>query len=1014
MKKITLISAALFTAAQLWGAEPWHNPQVNAINRLPQHTHFFAFENEEAAEGNKCNSANFLSLDGIWNFRFTNDADKVPDDGFAKPGYDDSGWGTMPVPGMWELNGYGTPVYVNVGYAWKGQSENTPPRVPDENNHTGDYRYTVAIPESWKGKDIVAYFGSATSNLQLWVNGHYAGYGEDGKIAQEFDITKYVTPGKKATIALRIHRWCDGTYLEDQDYFRFSGLARESFLYARPKNRIDDIRIDAGLDDNYHNGLLRVEADIKGSGNLTLTLSDAEGKTVAATEIKNAHGTISRTIEVNAPRKWSAETPYLYRLTATLSRNGKIQEVIPLNAGFRRVEIKNSQLLVNGKPVLIKGADRHELDPDGGYVVSEERMLQDIKLMKEHNINAVRTSHYPNDPRWYDLCDRYGIYVTSEANIESHGMGYDELTLAIDPRYKEAHLERNRRHVQLLRNHPSVIVWSLGNEAGYGPNFEAAYEWVKENDSSRPVQYERAGSKGKSDIFCPMYYPYDYCERFAQNADKPLIQCEYAHAMGNSMGGFKEYWNMIREYPAYQGGYIWDFVDQSIHWTNDRGQEIYGYDGDFADYTRGDGNFCDNGLMSPDRVPNPHAAEVRRVQQNIHTTLAPGGISIYNENFFRPLDNVTLHWTLLRNGHPIRTGSVDRIDVAPQTTGALALDWGETDNEAEWLLNIDYRLREAEPLLPAGYSVASQQLPLSDAIDFSRPFANAPAPAIDCHDNEITISGNGFCISIDKASGLIAGYMVDGRQLLASDGLVKPNFWRAITDNDHGAGLDSKYTVWRNPQMKLKNISTSTDSNTATVSTLIDLPEVNGSMTLTYTVDADGQLAINESLTPADTTGIPPMLRFGLRIPFVERLGKLEYYGRGPGENYIDRREAADLGIYRQNVSDQPYAYIRPQETGTRTDMRWWRILDRGGRGLEFTSSVPFSASAMNFTQDELDGRHRHFPEVPHAGITEVCIDGMQQGMACVNSWGALPLPQYQIPYGHRSFTITINPLRSR
>ncbi|MDE5641859.1 MAG: DUF4981 domain-containing protein [Muribaculaceae bacterium] len=1012
MKKLSILLFAASGFGMLCHSlPPWQDPQVNAINRLPQHTAFFAYENPDAASRDKRLSDNFLSLEGPWQFRFTADADKAPDDKFMQPGYDSSGWDSMPVPGMWELNGYGTPVYVNVGYAWKGQSRNTPPLVPDENNHTGDYRRSVSIPAAWKGRRVTAHFGSATSNIELWVNGRHVGYGEDSKLAQEFDITDYVVPGKDALIALRIHRWCDGTYLEDQDFLRLSGLAREVYLYSTPADHIRDIRIDAGLDNSYTNGRLNIDADIEGEGDLSFVLTDANGREVVKTGPINASGHIAYSLDIAKPLRWSAETPHLYRLTATLSRDGKILETIPLNVGFRRVEIKDGQLLVNGQPVLIKGVNRHELDPDGGYVVSEERMIQDIRLMKEHNINAVRTCHYPDDPRWYDLCDRYGIYVTAEANVESHGMGYDEHTLAIDPAYATAHLERNQRHVQLLRNHPSIIVWSLGNEAGYGPNFEAAYKWIKENDPSRPVQYERAGLRGMTDIYCPMYLDYDACRRYAENADKPLIQCEYAHAMGNSLGGFREYWDLIREYPAYQGGYIWDFVDQSLHWTNDRGQSVYGYDGDFADYARGDGNFCDNGLMSPDRIPNPHAAEVRRVQQNIHTSRTPDGIAIYNENFFRPLDYVDMHWTLLRNGEYIRCGSAPLPHVAPQSTVSMPLDLGLTDSVAEWLLNVEYRLREAEALLPAGYVVAAEQIALSDRTDFTRQLSRSKAPAIDRHDNDLSVSGDNFRISIDPATGFVCGYMLGGRELLASGQQIRPNFWRAVTDNDHGAGLEKRYAVWREPRLELLSVSTSDADGVATVTSSYSMPELNASLTLTYSIDEKGTMRIDQQFDADEDSSFPPMPRFGLRIPLVECLDRLHYYGRGPGENYSDRHEAADLGIYSQTVAEQAYAYIRPQETGTRGDLRWWRVSDSDGIGIEFTSPAPFSASALPYRLEELDNRHRHFPEVPAAGITELCVDGAQQGLGCINSWGALPLPRYSLPYADRNFTVTIAPL---
>ena len=560
MKKITAtcLLAAVALAAGAKTPE-WLDPEVNAVNRAPMHSSYFAFESVEDSNGDKASSDNYVSLNGKWKFNWVADADKRPTD-FWKVNYDDSSWGQINVPGMWELNGYGDPIYVNTGYAWRNHFKNNPPQVPEKDNHVGTYRKEIEIPADWKGKDVIAHFGSATSNISLWVNGKYVGYGEDSKLENEFDITPYIRPGQKNLITFQIFRWCDGTYLEDQDFFRFSGLARDSYLYARSKNRIQDIRVNADLTDDYRDGKLGVDIDVKGSGNITLELLNADNKVIKAETINNAKGNVKRTLDIPNPLKWSAEIPNLYTLRATFSKNGKTLEVIPVNVGFRKIEIKNSQLLVNGQPVLFKGADRHELDPDGGYVVSLDRMLQDIQLMKELNINAVRTCHYPDDALWYDLCDKYGIYVVAEANIESHGMGYDKETLAKNPAYAKAHLERNQRHVQRNFNHPSIIVWSLGNEAGYGPNFEAAYDMVKAMDNSRPVQYEQARIDGKTDIFCPMYYPYEHSERYSQNDNynKPLIQCEYAHAMGNSQGGFKEYWDLIRKYPKYQGGYIWE------------------------------------------------------------------------------------------------------------------------------------------------------------------------------------------------------------------------------------------------------------------------------------------------------------------------------------------------------------------------------------------------------------------------------------------------------------------------
>ena len=574
----------------------WQDPEINAINRAPMHANFFAYENAEmAAKAVKEDSKNFMSLNGTWKFFWVRNADARPTD-FWKTGFNDKGWDNLQVPGVWETHGYGDPIYINVGYGWRSRFENNPPYVPTEENHVGSYRREIMVPADWKGKDIIAHFGAVSSNMYLWVNGKFVGYSEDSKLEAEFNLTPYLKPGQKNLIAFQVFRWCDGSYLEDQDFFRYTGVARDCYLYTRNKKRIDDIRVTPDLDSEYKNGSLAINLNLKGSGNVSLELLDAQNQTVASTEVKGS-GNVSTTLQVENPKKWSAETPYLYTLRATLKDGSQASEVVPVKVGFRKIELKNAQILVNGQPVLFKGADRHEMDPDGGYVVSRERMIQDIQIMKQFNINAVRTCHYPDDNFWYELCDKYGIYVVAEANIESHGMGYGDKTLAKEPTYKKAHMERNQRNVQRGFNHPSIIFWSLGNEAGYGPNFEAAYDWIKAEDPSRAVQYEQARIEGKTDIYCPMYANYKWCEEYSKDDkyQKPLIQCEYAHAMGNSQGGFKEYWDLIRKYPKYQGGFIWDFVDQSIRWTGKNGKMIYAYAGDFNRMDdSGDKNFCNN------------------------------------------------------------------------------------------------------------------------------------------------------------------------------------------------------------------------------------------------------------------------------------------------------------------------------------------------------------------------------------------------------------------------------------
>ena len=661
---------ALTAGAQTF--QEWRNPEINAVNRAPMHTNYFAFENADAAKkADKKQSTNYMTLNGTWKFNWVKDADSRPTD-FWKTDFNDKGWDDLQVPAVWELNGYGDPIYVNVGYAWRNQFQNNPPEVPTENNHVGSYRREIVVPASWKGKDIIAHFGSVTSNMYLWVNGRYVGYSEDSKLEAEFDLTPYLKPGQKNLIAFQVFRWCDGTYLEDQDFFRYSGVGRDCYLYARNKKRIQDIRVTPDLDAAYQNGSLAVNLDLKGSGKVDLELVDAQGKQVA-TATANKSGLV--TMNVENPKKWSAETPYLYTLRASMQGSN---EVIPVKVGFRKIELKGDQILVNGKAILFKGADRHEMDPDGGYVVSPERMLQDIQIMKQFNLNAVRTCHYPDDNLWYDLCDQYGIYVVAEANIESHGMGYGDKTLAKNPSYKKAHLERNQRNVQRGFNHPSIIFWSLGNEAGDGPNFEQCYKWIKAEDPSRACQYEQARQKEHTDIFCPMYYDYNGMEKYGQRTDatKPLIQCEYAHAMGNSQGGFKEYWDLIRKYPNLQGGFIWDFVDQSCRWKGKDGVMIYAYGGDFNRFDASDNNFCDNGLISPDRVPNPHMYEVGHFYQNIWTTpadLSKGEVNVFNENFFRDLSAYYMEWQVLKDGKVIRTGRVDDLKVAPQETTVATL-----------------------------------------------------------------------------------------------------------------------------------------------------------------------------------------------------------------------------------------------------------------------------------------------------------------------------------------------------
>ncbi len=1020
-----LLTGLLTVMALTAGAQSneWLNPEVNAVNRAPMHTNYFAYENIDAAKkGVKENSSNFMTLNGTWKFNWVRNADSRPLD-FWKTNFNDKGWDNIQVPGVWELNGYGDPIYVNVGYAWRSQFQHNPPQVPTENNHVGSYRKEVVIPASWKGKDIMAHFGSVTSNVYVWVNGKYVGYSEDSKLEAEFDLTPYLKPGQKNLIAFQTFRWCDGTYLEDQDFFRFSGVGRDCYLYARDKKRIEDIRVTPDLDSEYKNGTLKVKVDLKGNAPVKLELFDALGKEVASATTKGS-GTV--TMNVQNPEKWSAENPYLYTLRASMQGSN---EVIPVNVGFRKIELKGDQILVNGKAILIKGANRHELDPDGGYVVSPERMLQDILVMKKHNINAVRTCHYPDNNLWYDLCDKYGIYVVAEANVESHGMGYGDKTLAKNPSYAKAHLERNQRNVQRGFNHPSIIFWSLGNEAGDGQNFEAAYKWIKNEDTSRAVQYEQARQKDHTDVFCPMYYGYDGMEKYGQRTDakKPLIQCEYAHAMGNSQGGFKEYWDLIRKYPNLQGGFIWDFVDQSVRWKGKDGVSIYAYGGDFNRTDASDNNFCDNGLVSPDRVPNPHMKEVAYFYQNIWTTpadLSKGEVNVYNENFFRDLSAYRMEWEMLANGKVVRSGQVDNLNVAPHQTSKVTLDLGPTCSSKEWLLNVKYVLKNAEGVLPAGTVVANDQLkltsypaPVMELKNLKQSNVSETAPQFITNDaTYLIVKGDNWMVDFNKYNGFLSKYDVDGIEMIKEGAQLTPNFWRAPTDNDFGAGLQRKYGVWKNPGLKLVSLNNKNVNNQAVVEAVYDMTNVSAKLYLTYVINNAGAIKITQKMVADKNAKISPMFRFGMQLQMPKTFETIQYYGRGPGENYIDRNHSEQIGLYRQSVADQFYSYIRPQETGTKTDIRWWKQINKGGSGLKFVADAPFSASALNYTIDSLDDgddkKQSHSPEVKQADFTNICIDKVQMGLGCVNSWGALPLEKYQVPYGDYEFTFIMTPVK--
>ena len=1004
----------------------WQNVNINQQNREPRRANFFAFENLEKAQSfDKKKSANYLSMEGMWKFNFVKDHNKRPANFFALK-YDDSQWKDFPVPGLFELNGYGDATYKNIGYAWATQFDPNPPYISELNNYTGSYRRTFELPKDWKGKDVYFHVGSATSNLTLWVNGKYVGYSEDSKVAAEFNISKYLKPGKNL-IAMQVMRWCDGSYFEDQDFWRFTGIAREVYLYARPKLHAADIRLNAALENNYQDGVLNYKVSLKGGKtDVAITLCDKDGKQIA--QATGAQGVI-KVPKVNA---WTAETPYLYKAYITLKNKQGAAEVIPQKVGFRNVEIKNAQLLVNGQPVLVKGADRHEMDPDGGYVVSLERMIQDIKIMKQLNINAVRTSHYPCDPRWYDLCDEYGIYITAEANLESHGMGYEEKSLAKFPEYIVPHIERNEGNVKPLINHPSVIVWSLGNESGYGVNFEKAYDWVKACDTTRPAQYERGGYDSKTDIHCPMYIGYEESESYCKsNGTKPYIQCEYAHAMGNSEGGFKEYWDLIRKYPKYQGGYIWDFVDQGLRDKSPiTGKEIFTYGGDYGRYPASDYNFNCNGIIAPNRRLNPHAYEIQYVLQNVWIKdfdAENGSFNVYNENFFKNIDDLNLTATLFANGVKLTAVAIpDTKGIAPQATKLVksealksAIEKAEAEHATEEItINFAFASDGSQPLVDKGQVMARQQIVLN-GYEFDK--VDAPANTgskieVEETNSYVKVSAERMSVTIGKKTGMIDYLDVDGEPMLKFRESMTPEFWRAPTDNDYGASLQKKMRVWKNPQMNLKSFDKSESKDSVVLTANFEMPEVKAELMLRYRINAAGEVAVTEKMTTDKEAKVADLFRYGMQLQMPASFSKLEYYGRGPEENYIDRHSSSFIGKYEANVKDEYYPYVRPQESGNHTDIRYFSIFNpTTGKGITFEGYAPMECSAIPYLVEDLDAgiekEHawgQHSGDLVEKGLVQLHIQQRQFGLGCIDSWGASPMEKYRMHYQDRCFSFVI------
>lgn len=1005
------------------------NPDVIGINKLAPRATFFPYSNLDLALQNEPSKAeNYLSLNGIWQFNYSDTPEVRPAD-FYKEDFDTSQWDKIKVPANWEVEGFGIPIYVNQTYPFQ-KGELNPPDIPDGNNPVGSYKRTFEIPNNWDGKAIYIHFGAVKSAFYIWVNGEKVGYSQGSKLPAEFNLTKFVKPGENS-IALEVYRWSDGSYLECQDFWRISGIQRDVYLYARPNVQLTDYFAKAGLENNYTDGVFDLAVDLKNSdaksqnGTISVAITKDNQTVFSANSPYNLTANGNATLKFNKTipqvKSWSAETPELYQLNILIKdRKGNVLEAISRKLGFRTSEVKGSQYLVNGKPILFKGVNRHEHDPDHGHVVSREDMLRDIKIFKEHNINAVRTAHYPNDPYFYELCDEYGIYVIDEANIESHGMGYAlDRTLANNPAWLKAHKDRVERMIERDKNHPSIVIWSLGNEAGNGYNFYESYLLAKRLDETRPTQYERAVHEWNTDLFVPMYDTPAMVEAYAKDErrTKPYVQCEYAHAMGNSMGGFKEYWDLYEKYDKLQGGFIWDFVDQGLR-TVKNGREIFAYGGDFGpEGTPSDNNFLNNGLVQPDRRLNPHIFEVKHIHQDVkfyENDLANGTIDLKNWYFFRDLSNYTLNWEVIANGKVMESGIIEDIVTAPQSIKTVSIPFKKSfEDNVEYFLNVSAVLKSDEPLLKADHILAYEQFELQKG-EVAFPKKATASVKHQIKNDIITVSGDDFEILFNQKTGTLTDYNFKNKSLIKSGPEV--NFWRAPVDNDYGAGTQNEFKVWKDAPQSAKVIASvkKRSKNELEVTFTRAILDGEAQLVQAYLVDGNGAVKITNHLK-ALKGEYPNMFKFGNKMILPETYKNMTFYGKGPFEAYADRQHAAKVGLYNQTIEEQYYPYIRPQETGNKKDVRWVILTKEDGSGLQFLSETPFHMSALNFSEDDLhtgDKKLQH-----HAGELDprkevfVNIDGFQQGIGSINSWGRLPLEQYRLPYQDYMYSYWMVPI---
>lgn len=1023
MNRLFLTSICLLLCLKAFPQQnEWENPAIVEQNKERPHASFMLFENlQDVIKDDYSRSPYYQSLNGKWKFSYADKhAGRVKD--FYRTDLDDSQWSELPVPSNWELKGFGIPIYTNITYPHPA----TPPYIGD-NNPVGTYRKEFTIPENWQDREVILQFGSITGCAFVYVNGQKVGLTKAAKSPAEFNITRNLKKGKNL-LAVQVFRWHDGSYLEDQDFWRLSGIERDVFLYSLPRLSVWDFFIKADLDKEYKNGLFSASVDLRQfsgntvkAGNLSISVLDKDGKSVYS-GTKNfdmssdSITSIALSGSVKAPLKWSAEHPNLYQCIISLKdKAGKVLGLTGTRIGFRKVEIKDAQLLINGVPVYVKGVNRHEHDDVNGHVPSKELMIRDIQLMKQFNINAVRTSHYPNDPLWYKLCDQYGLYLVDEANIETHGMGAEWQSWfdkskhpAYLPLWAPAHLDRIHRLVERDKNHPSVIIWSLGNECGNGPVFYDAYKWIKQRDNTRLVQFEQAGENENTDIVCPMYPRIGSMKNYASaKKDRPYIMCEYSHAMGNSNGNFQEYWDIIRSSKHMQGGFIWDWVDQGIRTTDDNGKIFWAYGGDLGGfYWQNDENGVADGLLSSDRTPDPGLYEVKKVYQNVlfkAKDLSAGVFTIKNEFDFTNLNDYQIQWKLNKNGAIIREGEFT-VNVPPHSSGDVRLKLPSLKTSAgdEFLIDFYVLTKKATQLVPAGFEIAREQFSISGNY-FSQPTDKGGNLLVKQDNQTLRFESGKVSGEFDLSNGKLVRYSVsDGLRLTRN--LPEPSFWRAPTDNDFGNNMPSKLGIWRaaHENMKLKQIKVG-EKTPSGVSIKMDfeLSSISVPYSVEYLIQNDGAIKVTAGI---DMTGrdLPELPRFGMSMQLPGRLDNLEYYGRGPWENYSDRKQSAFIGVYKDKTENQYFkGYIRPQESGYKTDVRWLRLTDDNGQGLLFEGIQPLCFSAINHSVEDLDPgltkKQQHPTDLPPRHDVYLHIDLNQRGIGGDDSWGALPHEQYRL-----------------